>query len=534
MKRLLRILGAAVVAAGLSTPVLAESTIVAPGQSTTGTYMDYMKTVYARATFAELLQVPLTSFDKDFKLTALAAESWKQSEDGLTWTFKLRDGLVWSDGQPLTATDYVFALQRAATNGYDFAWYWDFAGGIKNWKEVTEGKADVSTLGIKAVDDKTIEVTTVAPKPYLPSVVSLWYPVPKHSWDKLGDDWASNIDTVISSGPFTLADWEKSNNTVTLQKNAKYTGPWQAQVDKLEVSPPLGAPEVGLPAFLAGDADYSYLNTGQVPVVKQRYPDGLRKNAVFAVSYISFDLNSKPFDNVDVRKALYYAVDRNELTNTVLKDIAIPAGSLLAPGYPGYNADIAAEAKFDPEKAKAFMAKAGYPNGEGFPDVEIWYRDEGGYNSAIVPPMAQYLQAAFKKTLGINMSIRSMQTKDWMDGLLKKKNNLFIAPYEYDYLDPSNFYGLFYNGGRHDHHVAKYDELVAAADSNSNWDERLKLYAQAEQVLIDNASIVPLVHPVTIAVISDQLKGDASQPNAQGFTPLDRLGHYFFTHLQKQ
>lgn len=534
MNALLKMVGALVLAVGLSAPALAQTTIVAPGQSTTGTYMDYMKTVYARATFAELLQVPLTSFDKEFKLTALAAESWKQSEDGLTWTFTLRDGLVWSDGEPLTAEDYVFALQRAATTGYDFAWYWDFAGGIKNWKEVTEGKADVSTLGIKAVDARTIEVTTAAVKPYLPSVVSLWYPVPKHQFDKYGDDWATNVETVVSSGPFLLKSWEKSNNSVVLVKNPKYAGPWQAQIDELDVDPTLGAPEVGMPAFLAGEADYTYLNAGQIPVAQQRYPDGMRKNAVFAVSYISFGMDSPPFDNVDVRKAFYYAVNRDELTKTVLKDIAIPAGSILAPGYPGYNADIAAEAVFDPAKAKDFMAKAGYPDGKGFPDVEIWYREEGGYNGAIIPPMLQYLQAQFKQILGITMNIRVMPGKDWMDGLLNKKNNLFLAPYEYDYLDPSNFFGIFYNGGRHNYHNADYDKLVAEADSNPNWDERLKLYAKAEQVLIDDAAIVPMVHPITMAVISDQLTGDASQPNAQGFTPLDRLGHYFFTHLSKK
>src|SRR6185295_12664995 len=197
MNALVKLASAMLLAAGISAPATAQTVITAPGQSTTGTYMDYMKTVYARATFAELLQIPLTSFDKDFKLTALGAESWSQSADGLTWTFKLRDGLVWSDGEPLKAEDYVFALQRAATSGYDFAWYWDFAGGIKNWKDVTEGKADVSTLGLKAVDPKTIEVTTAAVKPYLPSVVSLWYPVPKHQFDKFGDEWAANVDTTI-------------------------------------------------------------------------------------------------------------------------------------------------------------------------------------------------------------------------------------------------------------------------------------------------------------------------------------------------
>ena len=532
MNALLKFVGTLALAVGLTAaPALAETKLTVPGGSTTGTYMDYMKTVYARASGAELLQLPLTSFDNEYQLTPLAAESWTQSADGLTWTFKLRDGLVWSDGVPVTAGDYVFALQHAATSGYDFAWYWDFAGGVKNWKEVTEGKADVATLGLKAVDDKTIELTTAAPKPYLPSVVSLWYPVPKHQFDKFGDDWSTNVENVVSSGPFKLKSWEKSNNSVVLVKNETYAGPWPAEVDELTIDPSLGLPEVGMPAFLAGDVAFTYLNAGQIPVMEQRAPDSIRSNAVFATSYISYDLNAAPFDNVDVRRAFYYAVNRDELTKTVLKDIAIPAGSILPPGYPGYNKDIAAEAVFDPAKAKEFMAKAGYPDGKGFPAVEIWLREEGGYNAAIVPPMAQYLQSQFKQVLGIDMQIKIMPGKDWMEGLLQHKNNLFIAPYEYDYLDPSNFFGIFYNGGRHNYHVPEYDAAVAAANSNPVWEERLKLYAQAEQIMIDQGLIVPLVHPIIKAVVSDTLGGAGVTPNSQGFTPLDRIGNFLYSHI---
>lgn len=131
----------------------------------------------------------------------------------------------------------------------------------------------------------------------------------------------------------------------------------------------------------------------------------------------------------------------------MLKDIAIPAHSILAPGYPEYSDKVAAQAVFDPAKAKELMAKAGYPDGKGFPEIEIWFR-EGGYNGAILPPMAQYLQAQFKDILGITMNIKVMPGKDWMEGMLARKNNIYLAPYEYDYhLDPSNFYGLFYNGG---------------------------------------------------------------------------------------
>jgi oligopeptide transport system substrate-binding protein len=527
----LRWAGAAALALCLTAPAMAEISVSAPGESTSGTHLDYMKTVYARAGFPEMLQLPLTSFDNNFELHGMAAESWTQSEDGLTWTFKLRPGLTFSDGEPLTAEDFVFALQRAASTGYDFGWYWDFASGIANWKAVAEEGADPSTLGIRAVDDMTIEVTTATPKPYLPSVVSLWYPVPKHMVDAHGDDYATSVETMVSSGAFVVESWEKSNNSMVLVRNPTYTGPWPSKVDRVTVDPSLGAPEVGLPAYMAGEVDFTNLNAGQIPFIEQRMPESLRQNAIFATSYISFDMNAAPFDNVDVRKALYYAIDREEMTQTVLKNLAIPAGSILPPSYPGFSPSVAAQAVFNPELAREHLAKAGFPGGEGFPEVEIWYRDQGNYNGAITPPMLQYLQAEFKEHLGITMNIKVMPIQDWMTALLNKENNLFLAPYEYDYIDPSNFYGIFYNGGRHDHRIPEYDALVAQADANPVWEERVALYAQAEQVMIDNASIVPLVHPIQMFAVSDRLSGPSVSPNAVGMTPMSRLVPYFYAHI---
>ena len=517
-----------------STAALAAGAVTGPGGTTSGTYMDYMKTVYDRAGAPEITSLPLTEFDGEFKLNPMGAASWTQSADGLTWTFKLQPGLTWSDGVPLTAGDYVFALQRAAKEGYDFNWYWSFAGGIKGWSDVTDKHADPATLGIKAVDDTTLEVTTDAPKSYFPGVASLWYPVPKHVVDKLGDDYALKVDTLVASGPFMVKTWEKSNNTMTLVKNPKYNGPWPAQIDTLTLDTQIGPPEVGFPAFMSGEADWTSLNTGQVPVVAAQFPDAIRRNAVFAVYYLAFDTNKPPFDNVDVRKAFQAAVNRDELTSTVLKDTAVPAKSVLAPSYPGFQQKIADEAKFDPKVAQAALAKAGYPGGKGFPTIEIWYREQGGYNAAIAAPMLQYLQAQFKQILGIDMNIKSMPSKDWTQALKDRTNGLFLAPYEYDYLDPSNFYDLFKTGGRHHFAYPDYDKLVNAGDAEADWNKRLADYAQAEQVLIDNAPLVPLVHPVTIAAVGAKLKGEGVTPNSKGFTPLDRLSGYLYTHITKQ
>lgn len=118
--------------------------------------------------------------------------------------------------------------------------------------------------------------------------------------------------------------------------------------------------------------------------------------------------------------------------------------------------------------------------------------------------------------------------------MLAKQNNLFLAPYEYDYIEPSNFYGIFCNGGRHDHKIKAYADLVGAADGNPVWEERAKLYQQAGQVLIDSASFIPLVHPITVTVVSKDLQGEGTAPNNLGFTPLRPLGLCFYTHVAKQ
>jgi peptide/nickel transport system substrate-binding protein/oligopeptide transport system substrate-binding protein len=221
------------------------------------------------------------------------------------------------------------------------------------------------------------------------------------------------------------------------------------------------------------------------------------------------------------------------MTNTVLKDLAIPGKSLLAPGFPGYNEKLTEYAVFDPAKAKEHLAKAGYANGDGFPEIEIWYRDQGGYNGAITAPMLQYLQAEYKEHLGIDMKIKVMSIGEWYDALTNNKNNLFLSPYEYDYLDPSNFYGIFYNGGRHSHYLDSYDKLVAEADAHPDYDVRLKLYESAEMELINNVSIIPLMHPITTSLIKESIKGDGPKNNNLGFAPLNQRSHYFFTHITK-
>ncbi len=495
-----------------------------------GTYMDWMKTVYNKAGQSDVVQIPISAYDKNFDLHPIAAESWEVSEDGLTWTFHLREDLQWSDGEPLTARDYEFGLERAVTQGYDFGWYWSWAAGIKNWSAVESGDKDLSELGVEAADDHTLLLTTDAPKPYLPGVCAFLFPVPEHVVEEHADEWASSDKNYVSSGPFMLTEWVRGDRMV-LKKNPRYNGPWEAQVDQINLFPALYDPAVGFPAYLAGDLDMTDLNTGQLAYAQERLPDQLYSGTFFGIYYLAYDYDQPPFNNKDVRKALFYAVDREELTSTVLKNVAVPARALFAPGYPGYSEEIVEQTGFDPEKAREHLAKAGYPNGEGFPDVALWWRIEGGIHAPIVGPTAEYLQAQFEEVLNIKVGIEGKELKSWMDAQANREHNFFLAPYMKDYIDPSNFATIFVNGGRHHWTNDEYTRLVNKANSTFDTEERLELYRQAEQILIDEATVTYLVHPMTNKLAKPYVTGEAIEANKYG-DYLNVDPYYIWTHLR--
>ncbi len=499
-----------------------------PAASLGGTYYDWMKTVYNRTGQPELVQISLTSYDNNYAVHNIAADSMSVSDDGLTWTIKLLKNLQWSDGSPLTADDFVFALQRAALEGYDFGWYWSWAAGIKNWDAVQKKDVPVDQLGVKAIDDYTIQVQTTSPKPYFPGIVTVWYAVPKKQVQKYGDEYATKVDTMLCSGPFMLTEWVKDNKIVMV-KNPYYHGPWVPMVDQINMYPTLSEAQQGFPAYLAGDIDMTNVDVGQLAVARDKFPTEIKKNATFQIFYISYDYSTPPFNDVNVRKAFFYSINRDELTNTVLKDLAIPAHTLVAPGFPGYSEAIAKQSVFDPVKAADYLAKAGYPGGKGFPNVTFLWREEGGITQ-VTKPMSEYLQAQWKKILGVDITIDSADVKTWMDDLLHLKYKMFLSPYAFDYVDASNFYDLFVTpGSRHNWTNADYNAVVQKADATFKWEDRAPLYQQAEQIMVDQAAIVDLIHPLQYNLVKPYVKGPGVEPNQYGFYPM--LSVYTWTHL---
>ena len=516
-------------AAGGSEPIGDVSQILRSSTLMGGTYMDIMKTMYDKAGSAELVQIPMTAYDSDNNLHSIACESYDLSDDGLTWTFHLRKGLKWTDGEDLTAEDFVFALERAVTEGYDFGWYWSWAGGIKNWNAVDKGELPLSEFGVKMVDDYTLTVETETTKPFFPGLTVWWMPVPKHQVEKFGNEWASSDKNYISSGFYMLESWVRGDKMVFV-KNPTYNGPWPAQLDVIEFYPAFEDPGVSFPAYLAGDVDLSDLNTGQLAYAQSRFPDELKSSPFFGTYYLAFDQDTEPFNDLNVRKALFYAVDRDELTSTVLNNVATPARSIYAPGFPGYSENIVSQTGFDPDKAREYLAKAGYKDGKGFPKVELWWRIEGGFHAPIVGPCAEYLQGQFKEVLGIEIDIQGIELKTWMDAQKDRTHNFFLAPYMFDYVDASNFASIFVNGGRHHWKNDRYTELVNKANTLSDWNERFKLYQQAEQIIVDDATVTYLVHPVTNRLWKPYVKGEGVEVNKLGNYAYSQIP-YIYTHI---
>lgn len=509
-----------------------EQVLYHPIKNEAGAYLDRMKTVYnSLQGGSDIVYQPLVALNKDLEVVPLGIESWEVGDDGLNWTFRLIKELMWSDGTPLTAHDYVFALHRAVEKGYDFGWYWSSAAGIKNWEKVEKGELPLEELGIRALDDYTLVIITEIPKPYLLGILRQLYPVPRHAVNAHGDEYATQAETMVGNGPFMVTEWVRGSH-LTLVQNPYYNGLWQPYLEEIILKYGTFEPETGFPAYLNNEVHRSDLNAGQLAFAKANIPDQLHSWPMFRIFYLSFDTTKPPFDDVRVRQAFSHTLNREELCDTVLKDLAIPEYSILMTGFPGYDARKAKELSgFDPTLARKLLSEAGYPNGKGFPELELWLRHESKF-AAWQIPAATYMQAQFKEVLGVDIVPRLIEAKIYTDSLNKHTHNLFMATYVFDYLDPSNFMDLFLTGGRHAWSNTDYDRLVREADAQQDWGDRLKNYREAENILVKEAPAVFAFQAVSNAVWKPFLKGEGIEPNKKGITSWnDIMYSYIFSHV---
>lgn len=480
-------------------------------------YNEWFRTVYKGAEGKYLIAEPLTRTDRDFHLRGGAAERWEMSDDGLEWTFQLRSGLQWSDGRPLTAHDYVFSFRRGADpeNAYDFGWYYQ---PIRNWQAVVAREVPVDSLGVWAVDDLTLHITTEEPTPHLPLLLTYSWVSPEHAVRKYGDTWSTRPETSISSGPFIMVEWTKGEQMV-YESNPMYRGVDKPYLERLIYKMfNFTTPPQRLSAYEAGEVDIAEVEN-QAELARllsdKNLGDQVHTWPNFFTHYLFFDTKQPPFNNRRIRLAISLAIDRDALCRSALKGFAIPAYAMLPPGFPAYSENGYAELQeYDPERARQLLAEGGYPLGNGFPVLDMWLRNE----ITMHRDAAEGIQAMLQRNLNINIEVRNVENKVFMDGLNNHTLTFGLVPYEFDFVDPSNLLGLWRSNGRHNWNNTMFDKLISAAGAEiKNKDRRIALYKEAERLLVDEMAGVFLWYRQRAQVWKPYLKGSALEANASGF-----------------
>ena len=444
----------------------------------------------------------LTTTDpKDLSPRPGMAESWTVSKDGLVYTFKLRDA-KWTDGKPVTASDFVYAWERVL-NPKTGAKYAQQLYYVRNGEEYNRGRVtDFTRVGVKATDERTLQVTLRCPTAYFLDLTSFYtlYPVPRWAIAAHGKDWVKP-GKIVSNGPFRLAAWVPQKELV-LEKNPHH---WDAATLKLQraVFLPTDDVNTAFKQFLAGDSDW-------VPQVPTAQIEGARAKPEFYVTpylgtyYFRFNVSKPPINDLRVRKALGMAVDREALTRYVTKAGEVPASTFVPAGLRGYT--NAKGLALDVGGAKKLLAEAGYPDGKGFPKVELLYN-----TNELHRIVTQAVQQMWKQSLGIQVDLVNVEWKVYLSRQSQLDYQISRAGWIGDYVDPNTFLDMWISGGGNNQtgwSNTRYDDMISrAACKLVNAGERMRLLQEAEQLLLNEAPVLPLYTYVNKGMLSRKVRG---------------------------
>lgn len=438
-----------------------------------------------------------------------AAERWEPAPDGLTWTFHLRAGLQWSNGEPLTAGDFVSSWRRALSPQLASPYAY-FLFPIKNAEAFNAGKlTDPAALGLAAPDDRTLVITLERPTPYLPLLAAnaAWYPVNTRVLDRLGG--ATNRSTpwqtpanFVGNGPFTLKEWAV-NARIVVDRNPRY---WDAAAVRLNsiVFYPIENPDVEERNFRAGQLHLTYaLPFDKIPVYRAQEPAKLRADPFLRTYFIRFNTTKPPFDNPKLRRALALAIDRESIARNLLHGSFVAAHHYVAPGFPGFTSRGRVPDDF--AAARTLLAEAGYPGGKGLPPFELQVR-----NDDALPRVIEAVQAMWQRELGLRVSIAQLEQKTAIQNQRLMDFTVGANAWTADFPDPVSQLEVFLKDsgsnwtGWGD---AAYDRALAEAATTPDQARRFELFQQAETVLLDQAPIIPLIFGARNYLIHPSVKG---------------------------
>ena len=433
----------------------------------------------------------LVTLNKKLEIVPDLAESWQVSDDGKTYTFKLRDGIKFSNGDDVTADDFKWSIERAAnpdTGSYNADVY---LGDIIGVKEVIESEGSVKEVsGVSVIDKKTLKITIDAPKTYF--LAKLTYPtafvLSEKYIESQGENW---IDSPVGTGPFVLQEY-KIGQILKLKRNDLYWSE-KSKVDGVVMNLAGG---VSMAMYENDEIDITGVGLADLERVKDPN-DPLSKDLVdvppqFTISYIGFNVNTPPFDDLNFRRALTYAVDKELIAEKIYSGLTKPAHTVIPPGFPGYSPSIKG-LKFDAELAKEYLSKSKYSDPSSRPRIIITIPGTGGspgLDTEVISDM-------WKETLGVEVEIQQVEWATYLQDMNRKRLQVWAGSgWQADYPDPQDFIDVLFHSEsdvNHGNYInPKVDKLIIEARTEIDENRRFLLYNQAEQIIVDDAAILPL------------------------------------------
>lgn len=453
----------------------------------------------------------LTTEDVKGEAIPGSAESWTVSDDGLVYTFTLRDGLIWSDGVPVTAGDFVFGFRRII-DPMTAARYASLLFPVKNAYAINTGQMEPDQMGIRAIDPKTVEITLEAPAPFLPQLLTHYtaFPIPQHAVEKHGDDWVKP-GNMVSNGPYVLQEWI-SNSQIKVTKNPLFYDAGNVAIDTVYYYPVEDA-RTAVKMFKAGEIDMN-ITTGGFPSAQledllTELPGEARVYPYLGNAYLPMNVNRPPFNDVRVRKAVSMLIDR-----AIVNDRIVAVGNESAYAFvppqtanhqPGAQLDFADMSMSERAiEAKRLLKEAGYDDDNPL-RFELIFRNSYDNNRRINGI------AAMLRRAGVIADIAAFEARISYNRMEQGDYQLGDAGWVADYNDPYNFlYLLMCNAGPMNwakYCSPEYDALIKQASLTLDLDERARLMSEAEQIMLDDHPIIPIDFSTHRVLVSKRVKG---------------------------
>jgi ABC-type oligopeptide transport system substrate-binding subunit len=455
----------------------------------------------------------LGNFDPELKAIPDMAERWESNADGSVWTFHMRKGAKWTNGDPVTAHDFEWSWKRQLDPATK-APYAGFLYDLKNAEAFNKIKEGVTrdSVGIKAEDDYTLVATMEGPRGYFPVLASYTAALPAHraSVEKYGDgDKWTTPDKIVSNGAFKLTAWERDRFWET-QKNPDY---WDAKNIKLQkVIRPIIPFNAQLIAYENDELDW--IDRGPIGELKRVQADPKLSKEMLSFSltgtwYLVPHVKMAPFDDKQVRLAMAHAVDREAIVKGPLQNLGQVAYTFNPPGFPGYNPNKYEElTKYDPKVAMDMLKGTPYEGGKNWPKITLTHRDEGDGPKAVGAAIIQML----KQNLGMQIDQVVGEPKETYERMYKGEIQLMWIRWYADYPDPNNqqwqvFYGGNTTGRRQVWQNDDFDKLVTDAKGMTDEAKRFQMYQDADKVMLDDGAAIFVYYPYNYGLLKPRVSG---------------------------